>query len=77
MRSLHAGRFLYVDDLVTQEGDRSAGYGGFLFDWLVGQAREHDCERLELDSGVRRFNAHRFYLRKRMDISSHHFTLKL
>jgi len=27
--------------------------------------------------GVQRFDAHRFYLMKRMSISTHHFTLKL
>jgi hypothetical protein len=30
-----------------------------------------------LDSGVQRFGAHRFYLRRRMDITSHHFALDL
>jgi len=33
--------------------------------------------QLHLDSGVQRFSAHRFYLSKRMEISSHHFSLKL
>lgn len=74
---LFQGAHLYVDDLVTREGDRSAGYGGQLFDWLVAQAREHGCESLELDSGVQRFDAHRFYLLKRMKIASHHFSLAL
>ena len=74
---LFHGRVLYVDDLVTREVDRSAGYGGELFDWLVGQAREHECHSFELDSGVQRFDAHRFYLRKRMKIASHHFSLQL
>jgi hypothetical protein len=27
--------------------------------------------------GVEKFGAHRFYLRNRMNISSHHFSLKL
>jgi GNAT superfamily N-acetyltransferase len=63
---LYYGRLLYVDDLVTREADRSAGYGGKLFDWLVQQARERGCEHFELDSGVQRFDAHRFYLMKRM-----------
>ncbi len=75
--SLFAGRFLYVDDLVTSAKDRSAGFGGQLFDWLVRFARVQKCEHVELDSGVQRFDAHRFYLMKRMSISSHHFTLKL
>jgi GNAT superfamily N-acetyltransferase len=75
--SLLSAKFMYVDDLVTRERDRSAGFGGMLFDWLVTQAREQGCKRLELDSGVQRFAAHRFYLMKRMEITSHHFVLEL
>jgi len=71
------GRFLYVDDLVTLEADRSSGYGKALLDWLIDYARSQDCEEFHLDSGVQRFAAHRFYLRNRMDITSHHFVLKL
>jgi GNAT superfamily N-acetyltransferase len=77
MESLFAGRFCYVDDLVTDEPGRSLGFGGALFDWLVAEARATGCAKLELDSGVQRFDAHRFYLRKRMIISSHHFSLEL
>jgi GNAT superfamily N-acetyltransferase len=75
--SLFSGKFMYVDDLVTRERDRSAGFGGVLFDWLVARAREQGCKRLELDSGVQRFRAHRFYLMNRMQIASHHFALEL
>jgi GNAT superfamily N-acetyltransferase len=75
--SLFAGRFCYVDDLVTDESGRSLGYGGALFDWLVAGARAVGCGKIELDSGVQRFAAHRFYLTKRMIISSHHFSLEL
>ena len=71
------GKFLYVDDLVTGSSDRSEGYGGILFDWLVDYARTADCDEFHLDSGVQRFDAHRFYLRKRMAIEAHHFGLKL
>jgi GNAT superfamily N-acetyltransferase len=77
LESLFSGRFLYVDDLVTRARDRSAGYGGKLLDWLVQQARENKCENLELDSGVQRSDAHRFYFVKRMRISSYHFAIKL
>ena len=71
------GRFMYVDDLVSKEGERSKGYGGQLFDWLVEYARADGCEQFHLDSGVQRFAAHRFYLAKRMSIEAHHFGLKL
>ncbi len=74
---LSAGRFLYVDDLATRAGDQSKGYGGQLFDWLVNHARTAGCAQLQLDSGVWRHGAHRFYLGKRMDITCHHFDLKL
>ncbi|HKV54939.1 MAG TPA: GNAT family N-acetyltransferase [Candidatus Binataceae bacterium] len=77
LENLASGRVLYVDDLVTAPDRRSGGSGGKLFDWLVEQARARGCATLELDSGVQRFGAHRFYLRRRMNISSHHFRLPL
>lgn len=69
------GRFLYVDDLVTDAESRSRGYGDALFGWLVDRAKEEGCRRLDLDSGVQRSGAHRFYFRKRMRLASFHFTL--
>ena len=75
--NLHFGRYLYVDDLVTRDADRSRGFGATLFDWLGAEARRRGCAALTLDSGVQRFGAHRFYLQKRMDITSHHFVLPL
>ena len=77
LESLFSGKFLYVDDLVTRESDRSCGFGGQLLDWLIEQARADGCENLELDSGVQRFDAHRFYFSKRMAISSYHFRIKI
>lgn len=71
------GKFLYVDDLVARSDERSKGYGGKLLDWLVDYARNEGCDQFHLDSGVQRFDAHRFYLAKRMIIEAHHFSLKL
>jgi hypothetical protein len=71
------GKFLYVDDLVSDEADRSKGHGGALFDWLVNHAREKKCDQFHLDSAVQRFEAHRFYFDKRMIIEGYHFGLKL
>ncbi len=76
LESLFSGKNLYVDDLVTRDADRSRGFGGQLIDWLMEQARANSCETLELDSGVQRFDAHRFYFAKRMQISSYHFRIK-
>ena len=66
------GKFLYVDDLVTAEDARSEGHGERMLDWLAGVAREEGCGSLQLDSGVQRHEAHRFYFRKGMSISSYH-----
>jgi GNAT superfamily N-acetyltransferase len=62
---------------VTDEGRRSLGYGGLLLDWLVDYCRDNGLTELHLDSGVQRFAAHRFYLHKRMEITCHHFGLKI
>lgn len=71
------GKFLYVDDLVTASSLRSRGCGQKLFAWLVERARAAGCAQLHLDSGVQRFDAHRFYLGQRLDITCHHFALAL
>ena len=75
--SLSSGRYLYVDDLVTDTDVRSAGHGGQLFTWLLAEARTAGCDTFLLDSGVQRYGAHRFYLGKRMEIRAHHFVLAL
>lgn len=69
------GKSIYIDDLVTNEAFRSTGAGSLLINWLKKYAKEMGCQQLHLDSGVQRFSAHRFYLRERFDIVSHHFTI--
>ena len=68
-----AGRFLYVDDLVTDEAERSRGVGHALMAHLEQAAREAGCENLVLDSGTHRHRAHRFYFREGMVITSFNF----
>jgi len=72
-----AGRKLHVDDLVTAPGARSRGVGAALLAELERRARAAGCSALDLDSGVQRFGAHRFYLRERLDIVGHHFAKRL
>lgn len=77
VESLVRGRYLYVDDLVTDEACRGQGFGGRLFDWLIEEAEREGCGAVHLDSGIQRFAAHRFYLGKRMQVTSRHFGLDL
>lgn len=74
---LAGGKYLEIEDLVAAHGERSKGYGGELFDWLVRHARENECHHLRLISRVTRHDAHRFYLNKRMLIEAYYFTLPL
>ncbi|MBA3657803.1 MAG: GNAT family N-acetyltransferase [Gemmatimonadaceae bacterium] len=70
---LVSGRVLYVDDLVTNAAVRSAGHGAELLAWLQERGRVEKCEYLELDSGVQRAGAHRFYFRHGLSIIGYHF----
>ena len=72
-----AGRKLYVDDLVTASDSRSTGVGKALIDDLTRRARNAGCSVIDLDSGVQRLDAHRFYHREGLTISAHHFTKRL
>ena len=68
-----SGRHLYIDDLVTAERWRSQGYGRRLNDYLLELARRQECTSVQLDSNVRRHEAHRFYFRERYVITAFHF----
>jgi GNAT superfamily N-acetyltransferase len=72
---LHGGKYVEIDDLVAKDGERSKGYGGQLFDWIIDYAKSENCDHVRLLSGVQRFDAHRFYLNKRMNIEAHYFTI--
>lgn len=71
------GKYLEIEDLVTKSSERSKGYGGELFDWLVAHAAENGCTQLRLVSNVARTDAHRFYERKGMTHAAHYFSMNL
>jgi GNAT superfamily N-acetyltransferase len=73
MEMLYCGKILYVDDLYTDEAQRSRGFGKRLLDWLKTEAKAHGCAQLHLDSGVQRERTHRFYFRKGLTIPGYHF----
>jgi GNAT superfamily N-acetyltransferase len=74
---LSSGKTLYVDDLVTDAAARSQGHGEAMLQWLIALAREAGCHSFSLDSGTHRQEAHAFYLRHRLRITSFHFYLPL
>ena len=74
---LRTGKMMMVDDLVSADGARSLGYGKALFDWAAQEASSLGCSVMELDSGVQRADAHRFYFRQRMHVLGFHFSVEL
>jgi GNAT superfamily N-acetyltransferase len=74
---LRTGRMVEIDDLVTSQSARSTGCGKALLDWIAAQARAEGCSVMELDSGVQRADAHRFYFRERMHVLGFHFSRTL
>jgi GNAT superfamily N-acetyltransferase len=74
---IHANTFeglhMYVDDLVTDETLRSTGVGKLLMDHMQAIAREAGCASYTLDSGTQRQQAHKFYFREGLVVTSFHF----
>lgn len=71
------GKSLEIEDLVSTENERSKGFGGALFDWILNHAKRENCVEVKLVSSVTRFRAHKFYLKKGMIINAHFFSLEL
>lgn len=57
------GLHLYVDDLVTDEAQRSGGHGAALMRRLREEAVALHCARLVLDTPMSNSLGHRFYFR--------------
>ena len=70
------GKILYIDDLTTLEDARGKGYAEALMDWLIAHARQEGCQALHLDTGHHRHAAHKLYLKKQMNIVSHHLSIE-
>jgi len=77
LEKTHSGRDLYCDDLVTEESRRSGGVGHALMRYMEGVCHERECDTFSLDSGTWRQQAHKFYFREGMTITSFHFDKKV
>lgn len=69
------GKILYIDDLVTSPEARGIGFGTHLLKWLMGEAKEKECQGIHLDTGINRIEAHRLYLNLGMKINCLHLSM--
>jgi len=75
MTTLYYGRFVWVCDLVTDQNNRSNGYGEKLLSFVHDWANEHNFASVALSSGLKRTDAHRFYT-DRMDYDKVSYVFK-
>lgn len=73
------GKAIYIDDLSTIPEFRGNGYGSAMIEKILEVAKENACGQVHLDSGCNetRYDAHRLYLKKKFNITSHHFAIKV
>lgn len=74
LHCLSLGKFMYIDEFVTDAERRGQGLGAKLFNWLEGHARKNGCAAIQLDSGVQREAAQQFYAAMKMERTCNHFT---
>lgn len=64
IESVRYGLRGWIEDLAVSPTSRSGGIGAALLRASRAWAKEHGATHLELDSGIRRKDAHRFYERQ-------------
>ena len=64
LNSVRFGRRCWVEDLAVSPRHRSGGIGADLLDAAADWARERGATHLELDTGLARADAQRFYERR-------------
>ncbi len=75
--SVRFGRRCLVEELAVDPERRSQGVGKMLLDAAKDWARGAGATHLELDSGIARTDAHRFYERERPSWKSYSFGWEL
>lgn len=75
--SIRFGRRCFVEDLIVLPYERGKKVGAQLLEAAADWGRRHGCEHLELNSGNRRVDAHRFYKANGMTQDSLNFTVQL
>lgn len=54
-------KHIFVHDFVTNDKDRSNGYGEKLMEAIISYAKQNQFGYIALESGKQRYDAHRFY----------------
>jgi GNAT superfamily N-acetyltransferase len=71
------GMLAHIDEMVVDEDYRGKGVGTLLFDESVKMAVKKKCKRIEVDSALKRIDAHRFYRSKDFENRAYLFSRDL
>ncbi|GKW26119.1 GNAT family N-acetyltransferase [Pectobacterium polonicum] len=71
------GRFLYIDDLVITDSERSQGLGQQFIKLLREEAQQQKCTYFVLDTGLGNTLGQRFYFRQGLLAKGLHFNQPL
>jgi GNAT superfamily N-acetyltransferase len=77
MNSVRFGPRCWVEDLAVSPTHRSEGIGGELLDAAEAWARERGATHLELDTGLAREDAQRFYERREPATKGYSYSWRL
>ena len=71
------GKYLHIDDFVTNKSVKSTDAAKALLDFIKIYAKQQECSSIHLDSSIQREEAHKFYLNENMKIDSYHFSINI
>lgn len=71
------GKYMYINDLITDSAHRSRGIGKALIHWIQQNAIERGCKSIKLASNVNRHKAHRFYMSDDFFVHGYYFVKEL
>src|SRR3954451_4128086 len=77
LNSVRYGARCWVEDLAVSPAHRSEGVGGELLDAAQAWARERGATHFELDPGLARTDARRFYERRAPDTKGYSYSWQL
>jgi GNAT superfamily N-acetyltransferase len=77
LNSVRFGQRCWVEDLAVDPQRRSEGVGGALLDAAAEWARSAGATHIELDTGLARTDAQRFYQRRKPDSVGYSYSWRL
>lgn len=71
------GKYLFIEDFVTNKSIKSIEAAKALLDFIKIYAKQQKCNSIHLDSSIQKEEAHKFYLSQEMKIDSYHFSINI